>query len=189
VPAEGSNHKDSTRKSPRVHLPSVVASLGETQYPDAYGGLTVRLTGPDQSRAIKMTIYVVAARAEPFLAAVREQSAHSPDTQYAIVHVPHTWAELNALALTIESAKDRWRARGVHLVAADPDAAASKVTVTLLAYRTAAASALTAAYGHDWISVVPTSARYIPLGNDRRSGDTINPYRIGAPDELPGLPT
>ena len=29
------------------HLPSVVASLGQTEYPDAYGGLTARLTGPD----------------------------------------------------------------------------------------------------------------------------------------------
>jgi hypothetical protein len=76
----------------------------------------------------------------------------------------------------------------VHLVAADPDAAASKVTVTLRAYRMAAASALIAAYGHDWISVAPTSARYIPLANDRRSGDTINSYRAGAPGELPELP-
>jgi hypothetical protein len=27
-----------------VHLPSVVARLGETEYPEAYGGLTVRLS-------------------------------------------------------------------------------------------------------------------------------------------------
>jgi hypothetical protein len=111
-----------------------------------------------------MTIYVVAAHAEPFLAAVREKSVHSPDTQYTIVHVPHTWAELNALALKIEDATNQWRARGVHLSAADPDAAASKVLVTLLAYRAAATNALTAAYGDDWVSVVPSSARYIPLG-------------------------
>jgi len=77
---------------PKVHLPSVVARLGETEYPEAYGGLTVRLSA---RKAITMTIYVVAARAGPFLAAVREQSARSPDSQCAIVHVPHTWAELN----------------------------------------------------------------------------------------------
>jgi hypothetical protein len=40
-----------------AHLPSVVARLGETGYPEAYGGLTVRLTGPG---TIAMTIYVVA---------------------------------------------------------------------------------------------------------------------------------
>jgi hypothetical protein len=175
VPAKGSNREGGAPESRRVHLPSVVARLGETQYPDAYGGLTARLTGPDESRAIKMTIYVAATGAGPFLAAVHEQSAQSPDTHYTVVRVPHTWAELNALALKIEDAKDQWRARGVHLSAADPDAPASKVIVTLLAYSTAAANALTAAYGHDWISVVPSPARYIPLGNDRCPGDAINP--------------
>ena len=29
---------------PIVHLPSVVARLGETEYPEAYGGLAVRLS-------------------------------------------------------------------------------------------------------------------------------------------------
>jgi hypothetical protein len=152
-----------TGESSRVHLPSVVTRLGEAEYPDAYGGLTARLTGPAGARVITMTIYVVAACAEPFLAAVRAQAARSPGTQYTIVHVPHTWTELNALALRIEDAKDQWRAHGVRL-SADPDAAASKVIVTVLPpYRQAAAEALTAAYGHDWISVVPSSARYIPL--------------------------
>ena len=33
-------------KPARVHLPTAVARLGETEYPDAYGGLTVRPTGP-----------------------------------------------------------------------------------------------------------------------------------------------
>jgi hypothetical protein len=178
VLAEG-GERDNTRGSGRVHLPSVVARLGETVYRDAYGGLTARLTGPDDSRAIAMTIYVVAARAGPFLAAVREQAAGSPQTQYAIVHVPHTWAELSALALEIEDAKDRWRARGVHLSAAEPDAAASKVIVALPAYRAVAADALTAAYGDEWIRVVPSSARAIPLGNDRRSPETPDPYLIG----------
>ena len=146
---------------PIIHLPSVVARLGETAYPEAYGGLTVRLTG---SGAITMTIYVVAARAESFLAAVREQSAHSPDNQYAVVHVPHAWAELDALARTIEDARHQWRARGIHLGTAGPDAAASKVIVTVANYHPAAASALTAAYGDDWVSVVPSRARYVPLG-------------------------
>ncbi len=41
--------------------------------------------------------------------------------------------------------------------------ATSKVVVTLLPYRGAAADALTAAYGHDWISVVPSTSRYVPL--------------------------
>ena len=73
---------------PTVHLPSVVARLGETEYPEAYGGLTARLSA---RKAITMTI-------------------------------------------------------------------------TLANYRPAAAGALTAAYGGDWISVVPSSARYVPLG-------------------------
>jgi hypothetical protein len=30
---------------PIVHLPSVVARLGETEYPEAYGGLTARAVG------------------------------------------------------------------------------------------------------------------------------------------------
>ncbi len=47
-------------KPARVHLPSVVARLGETEYPDAYGGRTVRLTGPG---VITMTIYVVPSSA------------------------------------------------------------------------------------------------------------------------------
>jgi hypothetical protein len=108
-----------------------------------------------------MTIYVVAARAEPFLAAVRALSA---DAQYTVVYVPHTWADLDALALEIEGAKDRWRARGIHVSAAAPDAGTSKVIVSLPACREEAANALIAAYGDDWISVVPASARYIPLG-------------------------
>jgi len=45
---------------PIVHLPSVIARLGETDYPQAYGGLTVRLSARN---AITMTLYVVAARA------------------------------------------------------------------------------------------------------------------------------
>jgi hypothetical protein len=45
---------------PIVHLPSVVARLGETEYPEAYGGLTVQ---PSARKAITMTLYVVAARA------------------------------------------------------------------------------------------------------------------------------
>jgi hypothetical protein len=147
------------------HLPSVVARLGETEYPEAYGGLTALLSA---RKAITMTIYVVAARAGPFLAAVREQSTRSPDTQYAIVHVPHTWAELHALALRVEDAKGRWRARGVHLGTAGPDAPASKVIITLANYHPAAVDALTAAYGDDWISVVPSSARYVPLGSSAR---------------------
>ena len=137
-----------------------MARLGETGHAEAYGGLTVRLTGPG---AITMTIYVVAARAEPFLAAIGEQSARSPGTKYSIAHVPHTWAELHALARTIEDAKAQWRARGVRLGTADPDAAASKVIVTMANYRPAAASALRAAYGDDWVSVVPSTARYVPL--------------------------
>jgi hypothetical protein len=154
----------------------MVARLGETEYPDAYGGLTARLTGlPGQSPAITMTIYVVAARAEPFLAAVRRQSADSPDTRYTVAHVPHTWAELNTLAQMIDGAQGQWGARGVHLSSADPDAAASKVIVTLLAYHSAAANALTAAYGHDWVCVAPSSAHWIPLRSNRRSGGTFNP--------------
>ena len=136
-----------------------MARLGETEYPDAYGGLSVRLTG---SGAITMTIYVVAVRAEAFLAAVREQVARSPATEYAIVHVPHTWAELDTLTRTIEAAKNQWRARGIRLSAA-PDATASKVIVSLLPYVRAAADAVTAAYGPDWVSVVPSQARYVPL--------------------------
>jgi hypothetical protein len=142
------------------HLPSAVARLGETEYPDAYGGLTAQLTG---SGAITMTIYVVAARAQPFVAAVREQAAASPSTEYRIVHVPHTWADLIALAETIEDARPEWRARGVHLGTADPDAAASKVIITLRPYSPAAATALTAAYADDWICVVASKARAIPL--------------------------
>lgn len=199
---EKNGHSDA-RTPAQVHLPTAVANLGKTQYPDAYGGLTARLTRPDEPASLTMTIYVVAARADPFLAAVRRQAAASPDTRYTIAHVPHTWAELNALAQQIEDAKDHWRARGAHVSTAEPDAAASKVTVTLLPFRPgtqmgqerlprhapptrapagqqishnkAAASALTAAYGHDWISVVvvPSSARYVPLGKKaRRSGGT-----------------
>ena len=143
-----------------AHLPGVVARLGETEYPEAYGGLTVRLTGPG---ALTMTIYVVAARAGPFLAAVREHAERSPATAYTVVHVPHPWAELAALAQQIEDARRQWRARGVHLGTADPDPAASKVIVTVANYDPAAVRALTDAYGDDWISVVPSSARYVPL--------------------------
>lgn len=164
------NREDSAQASPRVHLPSVVARLGETEYPDAYGGLTARLTGPAGSRVITMTIYVTGARADRFLAAVRQWSARSPDTRYTIVRVPHTWADLNALARRIESASGRWRARGLHLLAADPDAAASKVTVTVRGDHAAAAGALTDAYGHEWIRVVPSQAGYVPLGNHRLPG-------------------
>jgi hypothetical protein len=148
---------------PGVHLPSVVARLGETQYPDAYGGLTVRATGPDGSAALTMTIYVVAARAGAFLAAIRDQAAHSPGTRCTIVHVPHAQAQLNALADRIEDARDRWRARGVHLLTAEPDARTSKVMITVLPFGTAVTGALTAAYGEDWVSVVPPSAPYRPL--------------------------
>jgi hypothetical protein len=136
-----------------------VATLGEKEYADAYGGLTVRLTG---SGAITMTIYVIAARAEPFLAAVREQAAHSPATEYTVVHVPHTWADLDALALKIEGARAQWRARGIYLSAA-ADAPTSKVIIALRPYRPAAVAALTAAYGEDWVQVVPSPARYLPL--------------------------
>jgi hypothetical protein len=145
-----------------THFPSAVARLGETEYPQAYGGLTARLTG---SGEITMTIYVVAAHAEPFLAAVREQAAASPATRYAVVHVPHTWAELTALAQRIADAKRQWRARGVRLGTADPDAATSKVIVTLADHHLAAARALTDTYGDDWISVVPSVVRYRPLGS------------------------
>jgi hypothetical protein len=143
-----------------VHLPSVVARLGETEYPDAYGGLTARLTGPS---TVTMTVYVIAAQAGPFLAAVREQAARSPGTTYAVLHVPHTWAELTALAEQIEQAKGHWRARGIRLGTVGPDAAASKVIVTLPNHHPAAVTALTAAYGDDRISVVPSRARYVPL--------------------------
>jgi hypothetical protein len=104
-------------------------------------------------------------------AALRSGPNHSPDIKYTVIHVPHTWAELDALALRVEEARDQWRAQGIHLLAADPDAAASKAIVTLRGYRTAAASALTAAYGRDWISVVPSSARWIPLGDGRAGPD------------------
>lgn len=162
------NGQSDARKPPRVHLPTAVAGLGETQYPDAYGGLTARVTRPDEPACLMMTIYVVASRAEPFLAAVRRQAAASPDTRYTIAHVPHTWAELSALAQQIEDAKDYWRDRGADVSTAEPDAAASKVVVTLLGYHAAAASALATAYGHDWISAVPSSARYVPLGKKAR---------------------
>ncbi|MGH3201016.1 MAG: hypothetical protein ACRDOA_01515 [Streptosporangiaceae bacterium] len=138
----------------------MVARLGETGYPEAYGGLTAHLTG---SGAITMTLYVVAARAEPFVAAVRDQAARNPAAEYTVVHVPHTWAKLTALAQEIEDARGQWRARGVHIGTADPDAAASKVIITLANHHPAAASALRASYGDDWISVVSSSARYIPL--------------------------
>lgn len=172
---EKNGHSD-PRKTPRTHLPSAVANLGETQYPDVYGGLTARLARPDEPAAITMTIYVVAARAEPFLAAIRRQAANSPEVRYTIAHVPHTWAELNALAQQIEDAKDYWRDRGAELSTAEPNAAASKVMVTLLDYHAAAASSMTSAYGHDWISVEPSSARYVPLSKKaRRSGGTYSP--------------
>jgi hypothetical protein len=142
------------------HLPSAVARLGETEYPEAYGGLTARLPG---SGAITMTVYVVAAQAEPFLAAVREQAARSPGTSYTVVHVPHTWADLTALAQQIQDAKLQWRSRGIHLGTVTPDAPASKVIVTLPNHDPAAAAALSTAYGDDWISVTSSRARHVPL--------------------------
>ena len=44
----------------------------------------------------------------------------------------------------------------------------AKWTITLVNYRPVAAGALLAAYGDDWISVVPSSARYVPLGGSAR---------------------
>ena len=79
-----------------VHLPSVVARLGETEYPEAHGGLTARLSA---RKAIAMTIYVVADPGE------------------------------------LSPGRGR---------------------------------CLMAAYGDDWISVVPSSARYVPLGGSAR---------------------
>jgi len=57
----------------------------------------------------------------------------------------------------------QWRARGVRLLAAEPDARTSKVIITVPSFDTAVTRALTAAYGDDWVSVVPSSARYRPL--------------------------
>lgn len=134
---------------PAISLATRVAKLGTTKFPSAYGG---HETSPSGHLAV---LYVVrgAAHAAAFVSAVREEAAHGPEADFEVADVPHSWAQLNALTTRIAQDGPRWRARGIELARWGPDAASSKVVITLRSHTAAAGRELLAAYGPDWVSV------------------------------------
>jgi hypothetical protein len=74
---------------------------------------------------------------------------------YGVVDVAHTWAQLEELTIKIARDEPDWRAQGVILGRWGPSAELNKVLIELRSPTRAAAQALYAAYGEDWITVSP----------------------------------
>ena len=140
------------RRPPAIPVAAKVEKLGTTKFQSAYGG-------QDRSPSGRLVIYVVAAQGDAFLPAVRDEAARSPQADYNVAYVPHSWAQLNALTIQIARDRARWRERGIELARWGPDAASSKVVITLRSYTAAAERELLAGYGPDWVSVSPTSRK------------------------------
>ena len=137
-------------------LQDTVQNLGATTYQDVYGGMTVSPTTQETDVPSHITIYIVAAAADTaqFLSDIQSAAAAASNaTSYSTVDVAHTWAQLNALTMTIASSRDTWNNQGVDLVMWGPDPSSNKVIITLESYTPTAAQALYAAYGTSWISV------------------------------------
>jgi hypothetical protein len=67
--------------------------------------------------------------------------------------VKHSWEALQALTSRLNKDQPMWRSRGVLLSTWGPDVSTNRVEVWLSKYDGAAAAALTATYGADWVVV------------------------------------
>jgi hypothetical protein len=66
-----------------------------------------------------------------------------------------TWAQLEELTIKIAREAPGWQARGIILGRWGPEAESNRVVIQLRSPTEAAAQALYAAYGADWITVSP----------------------------------
>ena len=145
---------------PAASLASTVETLGTKRFQSAYGGQELSPSG-------SLTVYVVAAHGAGFLSAMRDEAARSAAAAYEVAYVPHSWAQLDALTMRIARQEPGWRARGIRLAQWGPDAASSKVTITLRSYTGAAERELLATYGAGWVSVShePLNEQAVLLAN------------------------
>ena len=149
--------------TPGVNFSATVEQLAD-RFPDAFGGVRTTAGSGETAAPTAATVYVVAAHAAPFLAALRSAS---PLSSYEVVDVRHPFAQLTSVMNQIAAADSRWQAQGVRLARYGPDVAINKVQVSLSVYTPAAAKALTDAYGSDLVSVstTPDTRIYTPLSD------------------------
>jgi hypothetical protein len=67
--------------------------------------------------------------------------------------VSHSWAALQALTGRLGTEQSSWRAKGVLLSMWGPDVSSNRVKIWHSTYDDAAAAALTATYGADWVAI------------------------------------
>jgi hypothetical protein len=146
--------------APAASFASTVETLGTTRFQSAYGGQELSPSG-------RLAVYVVAAHGAGFLSAMRGEAAHSAGAAYEVAYVPHSWAQLDALTMRIAKQEPAWRARGIQLAQWGPDAASSRVAITLRSYTGTAGRELLASYGAGWVSVshAPLNQPRILLSN------------------------
>jgi hypothetical protein len=165
-----------------VGLADRIAALGD-RYPGSFGGLAATQAG-------RLTVYVVSARGNGFLAAVRA-AGRSAGQRYSVRRVPHSWQRLEHLMITIAQAGPAWRARGIALSRWGPEPGMNKVLIQLRSPSTAAARALRAAYGASWVAVSRTPFREKLMLADRfhsnppfPGGARINGGHVGCTDSF-----
>jgi hypothetical protein len=168
-------------KSPALTLEDTIEALGQSSYADSYGGLTVTQSGPETAAPSHITVYLVrsAAQTARYVAAIGDHAVVGSASKYSVVYVSHSWAQLNALTMKIESQRARWQTKGIDLERWGPDAASNRVIINLKSYSQAAARSLLASYGAKWISVSHQSLN-LNLRLDQRNDD-FAPFYGGDP--------
>jgi hypothetical protein len=163
VPTPKKNLPEPRGRAPAIPLVTGVETLGATEFQRAYGGHETSSSGH------LAVLYVVrgATQAAAFLSAVRDEATRSGQAEYEVAYVPHSFAQLEALTNSIALDGSRWQARGITLAEWGPDAATSKVVITLRSYTAAAARELLATYGASWVSVSRKSLKQHAYDADR----------------------
>jgi hypothetical protein len=148
--------------------PATAARPLAAQYDQTIAGMTITSTG--------LQISVAGTPTPSLLSAISADAGSVPVT---IRTVPHSELQLVQVRKRIDADVSYWAARGIQLSTWGPDLATDKVRVVLADYTPAAASAITARYGAEWVTVATQSMTVTPSYS--RTDDT-EPWYSG--DEI-----
>jgi hypothetical protein len=143
-------HRSTQRAAAMAPLTSIVQEIGMRSFRDAYAGISGAANG-------RLTIYVAKDRSGNFLSQVEARTGLMPGRDYTVVHVQHSWMELNSLTLEIANDGTALRHRGIYLTQWGPDSSSNRVEIRLRSYSDDLERTLLDRYGAEWVTVDHTS--------------------------------
>jgi hypothetical protein len=143
-PSVGAGASDYTKNHALNTKAQLIADpLGtELQDDPTYGGMKIVPQG--------IEVDVVGRGSDALSSAIAQVKKSVPVQTKA---VRHSWEALQTLTSRLNQDQSTWRTKGVLLSMWGPDVSTNRVEIWLSKYDSAAAAALTATYGADWVVV------------------------------------